>query len=143
MDQWTVKWSYQCTPDDGRVTAETCRVNSTKYENKKFIRWLKKLKIVKMHGEQNVKLSVNIKQKNIYACIICFYNVPTIYMESSYLEGSVRVIFSVIKTRILHISALIFGVSALHNCISLLCANCLSLSFPHALLLYHLNIRTS
>ena len=23
MDRWTVKWTYQCTADDGRVTAET------------------------------------------------------------------------------------------------------------------------
>jgi hypothetical protein len=23
MDQWTVKWTYQYTPDDGRVMAET------------------------------------------------------------------------------------------------------------------------
>jgi hypothetical protein len=23
MDQWTVKWTYQCNPDDGWDTAET------------------------------------------------------------------------------------------------------------------------
>jgi hypothetical protein len=23
LDQWTVKWTYHFTPDDGRVTAET------------------------------------------------------------------------------------------------------------------------
>jgi hypothetical protein len=36
MDQWTVKWTYQCTPDDGRVMAETyVGWIEQKYENKK------------------------------------------------------------------------------------------------------------
>jgi hypothetical protein len=35
MDQWTVKWRYQCTPDDGQVTAETyVGWIEQKYENK-------------------------------------------------------------------------------------------------------------
>ena len=48
----------QLIPDDGRVTAETyVGWIEQKYENKKCIRWFKKLKInVKMHGEHNVKL---------------------------------------------------------------------------------------
>jgi hypothetical protein len=42
MDQWTVKWTYQCTPDDGRVAVETYVVLiEQKYENKKCILWLK------------------------------------------------------------------------------------------------------
>jgi hypothetical protein len=41
MNQWTVKRTYQCTPDDGRVTAETCvGWLEQKYENKKCISWL-------------------------------------------------------------------------------------------------------
>jgi hypothetical protein len=40
-----MKWTYQRTPDDGRVTAETYVAwIEQKYENKKCIRWLKKLK---------------------------------------------------------------------------------------------------
>ena len=38
MDQRTVKWTCQCTPDDGR---NICRVNWTRYESKKCIHWLK------------------------------------------------------------------------------------------------------
>jgi hypothetical protein len=35
MDQWTVKWTYQYTPDDGRVAAETyVGLTEQKYENK-------------------------------------------------------------------------------------------------------------
>jgi hypothetical protein len=35
MDQWTVKLTYQCTPDDGRVAAETyVGLIEQKYENK-------------------------------------------------------------------------------------------------------------
>jgi hypothetical protein len=35
MDQWTVKLTYQCIPDDGRVTAETyVGLIEQKYENK-------------------------------------------------------------------------------------------------------------
>jgi hypothetical protein len=35
MGQWTVKWTYQRTPDDGRVTAETyVEWIEQKYENK-------------------------------------------------------------------------------------------------------------
>ena len=37
MDQWTVKWTYQCTPDDGQVAAETyvyVGLIEQKYENK-------------------------------------------------------------------------------------------------------------
>jgi hypothetical protein len=59
MDQWTVKWTYQCTPDDGRVTAETyVGWIEQKYENQnqKVHSLVKKLKIkIKMHGEHNVK----------------------------------------------------------------------------------------
>jgi hypothetical protein len=37
MDHWTVKWTYQCTPDDGRVTAETyVGWIEQKYKNKKI-----------------------------------------------------------------------------------------------------------
>jgi hypothetical protein len=46
MDQWTVKWTYQCTPDDGRVAAETyVGWIEQKYENKKVHSLVKKLKI--------------------------------------------------------------------------------------------------
>jgi hypothetical protein len=46
MDQWIVKWTYQCTPDDGRVTAETyVGWIEQKYENKKVHSLVKKLKI--------------------------------------------------------------------------------------------------
>jgi hypothetical protein len=42
MDQWTVKWTYQCTPDDGRVAAEIyAGLIEQKYE-KKCISWFKK-----------------------------------------------------------------------------------------------------
>jgi hypothetical protein len=35
MDQWTEKWTYQCTPDDGQVAAETyVGLIEQKYENK-------------------------------------------------------------------------------------------------------------
>jgi hypothetical protein len=47
---------HQCTPDDGRVAAETyVGLIEQKYENKKVHPLVKKLTInVKMHGEHNV-----------------------------------------------------------------------------------------
>jgi hypothetical protein len=47
MDQWTVKWTYQYTPGDGRVAAEIyVGLIEQKYENKKCILWLKKEKFL-------------------------------------------------------------------------------------------------
>jgi hypothetical protein len=43
MVQWTVKWTYQCTPDDGQFTAETyVGWIEQKYENKKVHSLVKK-----------------------------------------------------------------------------------------------------
>ena len=54
-----MKWTYQCTPDDGRVMAETyVGWIKQKYENRKVHSLVQKLKInVKMHGEHKVKLN--------------------------------------------------------------------------------------
>jgi hypothetical protein len=52
-----VKRTYQCTPDDGRVAAETyVGLIEQKYENKKLHSLVKKTEnYVKMNGEQSVK----------------------------------------------------------------------------------------
>jgi hypothetical protein len=58
MDQWTVKWTCQCTPDDGRVTTETyVGWVEQKYENKKVYSLVKKLKInvTNMLFERDIK----------------------------------------------------------------------------------------
>jgi hypothetical protein len=56
MDQWTVTWTYQCTPDNGRVAAETyVGWIEQKYENKKAHLLVKKLKIKKRNLAARLK----------------------------------------------------------------------------------------
>ena len=75
-----MKWTYQCTPwwwpSHGR---NICRVNWTKYENKKRISWLKKLKwcmyiyleVVSLDGWRVCRLTLNNNRSKILKCV-CF-----------------------------------------------------------------------
>jgi hypothetical protein len=82
MDQWTVKWTFQRTPDDGRVTAETyVGWIEQKYENKKGHSLVKKLKILIHLKKKKDTEALVFASRLVY---LCFLQYITIKVGNSY-----------------------------------------------------------